>query len=34
MSGNLPFAFFAGLGLPSFEYKNFSFCRRTLDTVL
>jgi hypothetical protein len=34
MSGNLPLVFFAGFWLPSFEYKNFSFWRSTLETVL
>ena len=30
----LPLVCFAGLWLPSFEYKNFSFWRSTLETVL
>lgn len=34
MSGNFPFALLIGERLPSSWYKYFSFCRRTLETVL
>lgn len=34
MSGNFPFDFLMGDRLPSSWYRYFSFCRRTLETVL
>ena len=34
ISGNLPFDRFIGDRLPSSGYRYFSFCRRTLETVL
>jgi len=34
MSGDLPFARFTGDLLPSSWARYFSFCRRTLETVL